>query len=159
MMMMMAYARGSARKGYLFQASGIWKGRDFISWSIWKGRGISVSLQVKRPKMDNTCILRLRKSRENVLVLWFIHTLKTVSIKIDKKVLYLGVNTFTPRAPVGTQVHRVDVRTLRPLTSIGKYTFDCTDSKNIDDTLWRGYATPSFSIAGTSFCASIELKK
>ena len=25
---------GSARKGYLFQASGIWKGRDFTSWSI-----------------------------------------------------------------------------------------------------------------------------
>ena len=30
----------SARKGYLFQASGIWKGRDFIGWRIWKGREI-----------------------------------------------------------------------------------------------------------------------
>ena len=27
-------------KGYLFQASGTWKGRDFTSWSIWKGREI-----------------------------------------------------------------------------------------------------------------------
>ena len=25
---------GSTRKGYLFQASGIWKSRDFTSWSI-----------------------------------------------------------------------------------------------------------------------------
>ena len=31
---MMAIRGGSARKGYLFQASGIWKGRDFTSWSI-----------------------------------------------------------------------------------------------------------------------------
>ena len=28
--------RGSARKGYFFQASGIWKSRDFASWGIWK---------------------------------------------------------------------------------------------------------------------------
>ena len=26
--------------GYLFQASGIWKGRDFISWRLWKVRDI-----------------------------------------------------------------------------------------------------------------------
>ena len=25
------------RKGYLFQASRIWKDRDFTRWSIWKG--------------------------------------------------------------------------------------------------------------------------
>ena len=31
---------GSARKGYLSQASGIWKGRGFSSWSIKKGREI-----------------------------------------------------------------------------------------------------------------------
>ena len=31
---------GSARKGYLFQASGIWKGRDFTRCSIWKSREI-----------------------------------------------------------------------------------------------------------------------
>ena len=30
----------SARKGYLFQASGIWKGRDFNSWSISKVKEI-----------------------------------------------------------------------------------------------------------------------
>ena len=35
-----AYAKGSARKGYLFQASGLWKGRDFTSWSLWKGKEI-----------------------------------------------------------------------------------------------------------------------
>ena len=38
---MMAIRGGSARKGYLFQASGIWKGKDFTSWSILtKGRQI-----------------------------------------------------------------------------------------------------------------------
>ena len=40
---------GSARKGYLFQASRIWKGRDFISWSILKV-GKSVILACKRAK-------------------------------------------------------------------------------------------------------------
>ena len=38
---------GSARKGYLFQASGIWKGRNFTSYSIWKG-GKSVVWVSKR---------------------------------------------------------------------------------------------------------------
>ena len=28
-LLIMSYTRGSGRKGYLFQASGIWKGRDF----------------------------------------------------------------------------------------------------------------------------------
>ena len=31
---------GSTRKGYLFQASAIWKGTDFTLWSIRKGREI-----------------------------------------------------------------------------------------------------------------------
>ena len=31
---------GSTRKGYLFQASAVQKGRDFTIWSIWKGREI-----------------------------------------------------------------------------------------------------------------------
>ena len=35
---MTAYGGGSARKGYLFQASGIWNGRDFTSWRILEGR-------------------------------------------------------------------------------------------------------------------------
>lgn len=30
----------SARKGCLFEASGIWKGRDLGCWSIWKGGDI-----------------------------------------------------------------------------------------------------------------------
>ena len=34
------YGRGSARKGYLFQASGIRKSRDLTPWSIRKGRKI-----------------------------------------------------------------------------------------------------------------------
>ena len=33
----MAYTGSSARKVYLFQASGIWKGRDFTCWSTQKG--------------------------------------------------------------------------------------------------------------------------
>ena len=31
---MMGYTGGSARKEYLFQSSGLCKGRDFTSWSI-----------------------------------------------------------------------------------------------------------------------------
>ena len=34
---MMAHTGDSAQMGYIFQASGIWKGRDFTSWSIRKG--------------------------------------------------------------------------------------------------------------------------
>ena len=38
---MKAYWYGETRpKGYLRQASGVWKGRDFTRWSIWKGREI-----------------------------------------------------------------------------------------------------------------------
>ena len=40
---MMAYAGGSTRKGYVSfwsLPSGIWKGRDFTSWSILNGREI-----------------------------------------------------------------------------------------------------------------------
>ena len=37
---MMAYTGGSALTGYLFQASGISKGRDFTSCYISKGREI-----------------------------------------------------------------------------------------------------------------------
>ena len=31
---------GPARKGYLFQALGIWRGRDFTSWSLQEGKEI-----------------------------------------------------------------------------------------------------------------------
>ncbi len=37
----MAYTGRLSRKGYLFQASGIWKGRDFTSLGIGKGMEIS----------------------------------------------------------------------------------------------------------------------
>ena len=36
--------------GYLFQASGIWKGRDFTRWSIRKGGGICHLGLLKGPK-------------------------------------------------------------------------------------------------------------
>ena len=39
----------SAKKGYLFQTLGIWKGRDSTSWSIWKGRKFVIILS-KKPK-------------------------------------------------------------------------------------------------------------
>ena len=48
---------GSARKGYLFQASGIWKGRDFTRWSIQMGREICRLGLWKGPKHDYTWIL------------------------------------------------------------------------------------------------------
>ena len=41
---------GSALKGYLSQASGIWKGGDFTSWYIWKGRKICHFSWYKNPK-------------------------------------------------------------------------------------------------------------
>ena len=41
----------STRKGYLFQASGIWKRSDLTSWSIWKGTKICLYFRsVKWPK-------------------------------------------------------------------------------------------------------------
>ena len=38
------------KRGYLFQASGIWKGRDFTRCSIWKGREIYHLSLLKGPK-------------------------------------------------------------------------------------------------------------
>ena len=53
----------SSRKGYLFHSSaGIWKGRE-IGHFLRKGT-----------KSANRCILWLWRSRENVLVLWFIES-------------------------------------------------------------------------------------
>ena len=34
------YREGVPKRGTFFQASSIWKGRDFTSWSIWKDREI-----------------------------------------------------------------------------------------------------------------------
>ena len=45
--------------------------------------------------MDNRCMLWLRKSIEHVLILWFIHTLKTVSIKLDQP---------SPQSALGTRL-------------------------------------------------------
>ena len=41
---------GTARKEFLFQASRIWKCRDFTSWSMWKGREICHLSLWKGPK-------------------------------------------------------------------------------------------------------------
>ena len=41
---------GTARKGYPFQASRIWKCRDFTSWSMWIGREIYHLSLWKGPK-------------------------------------------------------------------------------------------------------------
>ena len=51
-------------KGYLFQASGTWKGRVFYSWSIWKGHLPFQS--VKGPKwnhrhIDDSVFIALKK--------------------------------------------------------------------------------------------------
>ena len=82
----MAYTGGSARKGYLFQASVIRKGRDFTRWSIWKGREIchldlwKGSLRGRRKKGEGEGGGRNQRaeqmnfmasySRENILFLW-----------------------------------------------------------------------------------------
>ena len=56
---------GSAWKGYLFQASSIWKGRDFTSWSILiKSREICHLGQWKGPKRANRWILWLIQLRK-----------------------------------------------------------------------------------------------
>ena len=41
---------GTARKEFLFQASRIWKCRNFTSWSMWKGREICHLSLWKGPK-------------------------------------------------------------------------------------------------------------
>ena len=76
----MAYTGRLLRKEYLFQASGIWKGRDFTSWSIvrkgrdichlgpWKGPegltgefyGFIKSMQSSNQGMSTTSILNRR---------------------------------------------------------------------------------------------------
>ena len=39
------YGEGSAKKGYLFESSCMWKGMDFTSWSLWKCLG-NLSLRI-----------------------------------------------------------------------------------------------------------------
>ena len=62
---MMAYTGRLAREGYLFQASSIWKGRDFTCWSILiRSRQICHLGLWKGPKRANKWILWLIKSRK-----------------------------------------------------------------------------------------------
>ena len=61
----------SELKGYLFQALGIWKGRDFTVWSTWKGWEICHLGLWKGPKgLTDEFYGFIR--RENVLFLWLI---------------------------------------------------------------------------------------
>ena len=71
---MMAYTGRLRLKEVYFQASGIWKGRDFNSWSIWKGREIRLSFgSVKGPKRGNRWILRLYKAEKTFYFCdWFL---------------------------------------------------------------------------------------
>ena len=70
----------------------------FFSLQVYEMLGISlvevyecvgkyVISSVKRLKRANRCILRQWKSWEKVLVLWFIHILKTVNLKLLKGML------------------------------------------------------------------------
>ena len=72
---------GSAWKGYLFQASSIWKGRDFTSWSILKkGREIChLGLWIGPKGLTDEFYGLL--SWENVLFLWLIPIEKTVHLQ------------------------------------------------------------------------------
>ena len=70
---MMACTGGSARKGYLFQASGIWKGRDFTRWSIQMGMEICYLGLWKGPKHDYTWILwRYKVEKTFYFCEWFL---------------------------------------------------------------------------------------
>ena len=66
---------GSARKEYLFQASGIWEGRDFTRWSIGKGREICHLGLWKGPTMQ----------RANRRILWPYKVEKWKCIYISQK--------------------------------------------------------------------------
>ena len=64
MMAYMLYRRGSTGKGYLFQASGVWKGRDFSYAEVFKKVGKSVIWVVEGPKRANRWILWLHKDEK-----------------------------------------------------------------------------------------------
>ena len=59
------YWGAPARKGYLFQASGIWKDGDFTSWSISKGREICHLGMWKGPKGLKDELYGFIKSRKH----------------------------------------------------------------------------------------------
>ena len=60
---------GSSRKRYLFQASGIWKGRDFTC-EVY-GRVEKSFRSVKGLKKANRYVFIAERRSRNVLVLWF----------------------------------------------------------------------------------------
>ena len=80
--------------GKPFTGLGIWKGRNLTCWSIKVGvkqsevwvrdyeRVGNLSCRsAKSPKRANRCVLWVRKSRQNILVLWFIHISKKVHLQ------------------------------------------------------------------------------
>ena len=70
---------GSARKGYLFQATGVNKGRDFTSHGARKGQKNLSSRSVKRPKTANRSMhfMVAKKLEKTFWFPLFIHILKT----------------------------------------------------------------------------------
>ena len=78
----------TAGKGYQFQASGIWKGSDFTCWSTRREICHSGGKKAQKGYHANRYILWLWKSRENILVLWFIHILKTLHLQESKILNY-----------------------------------------------------------------------
>ena len=61
----MAYTEGSARTGYLFQASGILEGRDLTTCYISKGREICHLGLLKGPKGLTDDFCGFKKSRKS----------------------------------------------------------------------------------------------
>ena len=72
---------GSVRKGYLFQASGIYQRVGILAVEVWE-RVTIISFN-ERPKGADKWILSLCawESWRNVLVLWFIHISNTVPLQ------------------------------------------------------------------------------
>ena len=67
-----AYTCWLRPNGVLYQASGIWKGRGFTSWSMWMGGEIChFSCKKAQKGWQIRYILCLWKSRKNVLFLLF----------------------------------------------------------------------------------------
>ena len=87
----MTYIRGgSARKEYLFQASGIWQGSDFARWSIRKDREICHLGLWKGPTMQraNRRILCLYKVEKTFYFCdWFSFKSAFTLVKRDAKLL------------------------------------------------------------------------
>ena len=69
---------GSSQKGYLFQASGIWKDRDFTRWSIRKGREICHLGQWNGPKGRTNEFYGFIKSGKRSMILWFLLKLQCI---------------------------------------------------------------------------------